>query len=318
MTYISNKTLPELHKEFVDACKYQKNASPVTIRGYEAVFQLFMDILGEPNLGMLTPELLTEFFKRLQTRTRIVGKNQTRQGIKTSTVATYRSKLNTFFESLVKGGHIPKNPFHDIDYPDPNYDDVKFMKKEIVEKLFVAVGFSIPWENNFVKQRNMAMCQILLTCGLRKNELLGLKVLDVDLVRKLLTVRAETSKSRRERILPLNSVAMNALIGYLDERKKLGRQTPYLWASSIHDSQFTDAGLKHLHEKLMKFTGIDFNWHQFRHTFAVNFLLQTGDIAKLKQLLGHRDVRMTIRYLRCLPTDHMRSDVERVRLDNLV
>jgi integrase/recombinase XerD len=58
--------------------------------------------------------------------------------------------------------------------------------------------------------------------------------------------------------------------------------------------------------------------HQFRHTFAVNFLNQGGDIAKLKQLLGHRDIRMTSAYLRCLPTSAMRTNVESISLDTLL
>ncbi|RJO59499.1 hypothetical protein C4546_01995 [Candidatus Parcubacteria bacterium] len=58
--------------------------------------------------------------------------------------------------------------------------------------------------------------------------------------------------------------------------------------------------------------------HQFRHTFAVNVLNNGSDIAKLKQLLGHRDIRMTATYLRCLPTSAMRGDVETLTLDNLV
>jgi integrase/recombinase XerD len=58
--------------------------------------------------------------------------------------------------------------------------------------------------------------------------------------------------------------------------------------------------------------------HRFRHTFAVNFLNRGGDIAKLKQLLGHRDIRMTSAYLRCLPTSAMRTDVESITLESLL
>ena len=58
--------------------------------------------------------------------------------------------------------------------------------------------------------------------------------------------------------------------------------------------------------------------HQLRHTFAVNFLNGGGDVVRLKQLLGHQDIRMTSGYLRHLPTSAMRDGVESITLDTLI
>ncbi|MBI3626724.1 tyrosine-type recombinase/integrase [Candidatus Uhrbacteria bacterium] len=55
-----------------------------------------------------------------------------------------------------------------------------------------------------------------------------------------------------------------------------------------------------------------------RHTFAINLLNNNVDIAKLKQLLGHRDIRMTASYVRCLPPETLSADINLLRLDKLV
>jgi site-specific recombinase XerD len=65
-------------------------------------------------------------------------------------------------------------------------------------------------------------------------------------------------------------------------------------------------------------TGLDFHPHQFRHTFAVNMLNAGTDIYKLKQLLGHTDIRMTASYLRGLPVKSMQQDVERLVIEKCV
>ena len=116
----------------------------------------------------------------------------------------------------------------------------------------------------------------------------------------------------------LDPKLLMALEDYLEVRQRMQLQGEWLFASSSTDKPFTADGLKHLVEQVKRLSGEKFHVHQFRHTFAVNFLNRGGDIAKLKQLLGHRDIRMTSAYLRCLPTASMRVDVESVTLDTLL
>jgi site-specific recombinase XerD len=153
---------------------------------------------------------------------------------------------------------------------------------------------------------------------LRKGELLGLRVTDLDLDRLELTVRAETSKSRLKRVVPISSKLFPALEDYLAERRKRPLLSDHLFADVSGKGPLTAEGFKHLIEQVKQLSGVAFHAHQFRHTFAVNFLNRGGDVAKLKQLLGHRDIRMTSAYLRCLPTAAMRTDVEGITLDTLL
>ena len=237
--------------------------------------------------------------------------------MKNSTVATYRSKLNRFFRWLEEKGHISGSPFAGLPYPTVSYEDRKYLDRASVERIFSALILHDPSPSSFLRRRNLALFSLLLYTGIRKGELLGLKVPDVDLDRLELTVRPETSKSRQRRVIPINSKLCLALEEYFRERLRLHIQSEYV-ITSASGGPFTEDGLKHLVRRVIALSGVAFHVHQFRHTFAVNVLHQGGDIATLKQLLGHRDIRMTSQYLRCLPSTALRPDVERLHLDALL
>ncbi len=100
---VIKKTLQQLFDEFIKQCSFSSGLRPETIRGYSDVFRHFLTVMPEvSDTRNLTTEMITEFFKRLQTRERIVGRNTIKTGVKKSTIKTYWSKLNSFFEWLVQ------------------------------------------------------------------------------------------------------------------------------------------------------------------------------------------------------------------------
>jgi len=307
------QSLQQLFQEFMYECEFSRKSRPETLRGYQRTFETFVKLLPDVALDDLSSSTITRFFKILQERKRIVGKGLARNGIKKSTAATYWSKLNNFFEWLRIKKYISLNPFSEMKYPSPDYEDRKFLRKEAVEKIITAIHNHS--DSLFILKRNLVIFYLLLFCGLRREELLLLQVRDIDLERKLLTVRAETSKIPRTRYLPLHSQVILYLKDYLKERKHL--TTPYLLVSSKNDKGLSYDGLKHLVLKLNSLSGVKFHLHQFRHTFAVNFLKSSNNIAKLKQLMGHKDIRMTMVYLRCLPASEIRGDIECMSIDSL-
>jgi len=310
---MKSEPILELFDQFLRECEFVRKRSVISLRGYRSVFELLLKFCPELDTSMLSEKLIVDFFAWLEKRPRIVGaKQQIKTGVKNSTVATYRSKLNQFFDWLVKHEQIKVNPLADIPYPDVNYEDKKFLRKEDIEKILAAVSTSST--DLLLKKRNLAILFTFLFCGLRRSELANLKIFDLNLEKKELTVRAENSKSKRERILPLHSQLISVIKDYLAERKKRGCQTPYLFISSQRDDKLTLDGFKHLIEGWKEKSGVNFHLHQLRHTFAVNMLNNKLDIAKLKQLLGHKDIRQTASYLRCLPTEAMREDVEQLRI----
>lgn len=312
------KTIDQLFEEYIQQCQYMGKLRPETLRGYRACFRTLQKICPDTSLENLSPTKMTDFFRKLEKRERIVGKGILKTGIKNSTVATYRNKLDRFFKWLRVNKHIQLDPFLGIPYPDVNYSDRKYLSRENVEKIFSAISLNMQWQSTFVKRRNLAIFGVLLNCGLRKGELAGIHLLDVDFDHKELKVRAESSKSKRDRIVPLNSMVTGFLKEYLEERRKRHCTSEYLWVANGGDTKFTANGLKHLFALVLRESGVKFTPHQFRHTFAVNILNSGADIYKLKQLLGHKDIRMTCVYLRCLPTKAMVQDVERITFENLV
>jgi len=310
--------LARLHEEFIAEQRFATRLSPATLRGYRQSLAVLVLLMPTLTTQQLSPAAMTEFFRRLETRSRLLGRGQERVGVKTSTVATYRSKLNRFFAWLKAKGKIPSSPFEGMPYPKVEYEDRQYLGKQAVERIFAALVLAAPWRSRPLRTRNLALFATLLYTGLRKGELLGLRITDLDLERLELTVRAETSKSRLRRAVPINSKLLFALEDYLEQRRRLPLQSEHLFSGVSGQQPLTGEGLKHLVEQVKRASGIRFHVHQFRHTFAVNFLNRGGDIAKLKQLLGHRDIRMTSAYLRCLPTAAMRTDVESITLDTLL
>lgn len=310
--------LEDLFTDYINECQYSLGLSGETIRGYNNTFHLLRQEIPTITLETITRSTMLAFFNALHNRERKVGRGDIRKGVKTSTIATHRSKLNSFFDWLVEHKKIEENPFKKMKYPRVRYDDRRWMKSEEVEKVFTALSYNIDWQSNLVKKRNIAIFSVLLLTGLRKGELLGLKLLDVDFERNFLRVDAKTSKSKKERTVPINAKLLLTLKDYLCERKKMNYGSPYLFISSTGDGKLTDAGLKHLIQKVRKGSGLNCHAHRFRHTFAVNMLRNGCHIAKLQQLMGHNDIRMTVKYLRCLPTDMMRADIELLTLDNLL
>lgn len=311
---MSYRPLTEIFEEFITESQFVRKIRPETIKGYRYCFDTFTKLVPGVSLQSLTSQTLINFFKILQERNRVVGKGEIRTGIKKSTIASYWSKLSAFFTWLAKKKYISASPLIDLSCPTPTYEDRKFLQREQIEKILAALH--IHFSNTLIFKRNLVIFYLLLFCGLRKEELIFLQVKDLDLERKVLTIRAETSKSGRQRQVPLHPIVIIHLKEYLAERKSFA--TPYLIVSSQHDDRLSYDGLKHLVEKLKQLSGVRFHLHQFRHTFAVNFLKTSRDLSKLKQLLGHSDIKMTAIYLRNLPIEEMQKDLNNMSISSFI
>jgi len=316
--------LRELHQEFMDQKKYSERLHDATLRGYQQSFDRLMKKNPNLTLNQLTPDTMNNFFRLLDTETRTVGRGTEKLGVKASTIETYRSKLNTFFEWLLKQRkpsgepkYISINPFSGIKHPDVKYEDRRWLKHEEIEKILSAVILNVDWLNEYSRKRNIAIIMTLLFTGIRSGELVGLHLTDIDFERRLLTISDITSKSKRYRIIAINQKLLMALQDFLQERKKRKLTTPYLFASSIKDERFTANGLKNVLKQISKASGVKFHAHRFRHTFAINMSLNGTDIYNLKLLLGHQHIDMTTRYLRHMPDTRMRANIDALTLDSL-
>src|SRR5262249_21596122 len=226
------KTIDELHKEFLDYASFTRGLSPKTLLAYGASFNLLRIRFPGLTPRMLVPDAMAEFFKWLHTRERAVG-NRVKQGVKESTIATYWHRLSKFFDWLKARRYIGANPLKSdlLEFPTVRYEDKKYLNRTDIEKILLAIQFNVAWKSDFVRARNLAVISMAFNCGLRRGELLGLKMVDVDLARNEVTVRGETSKSRTQRVIPLNTRARKDLEDYLKQRQARRYTTDYLWAA---------------------------------------------------------------------------------------
>ena len=310
--------LHELHAEFIAECRYTARLAPATLRNYRAAFVVFTSVMPNLSLSSLTAATLTHFFRELETRERASGRSRHERGVKTSTIATYRAKLNPFFKWLVARQLIASSPFAGTAAPRVVYDEPQYLRKGQLERIMVAVDHTIEWSSSFIHKRSVAILTVLLYAGLRKGELLSLRTGDVDLERGELRVSAQTSKSKSYRTIPLNHLACRQLADYLEQRIKKRYLTSYLFVSDERDDRFTEQGLRHLVKRIRQASGVRFHVHQLRHTFAVNLIGSGSDVSVVQKLMGHKNIVPTLIYLRAIPSPTMRKSIEALHWDSML
>lgn len=160
--------------------------------------------------------------------------------------------------------------------------------------------------------RARAIFCVLVQCGVRQAELLGLKLSDVDLfpTTPYLTVMG---KGRKQRSLPLNTTARKALRDWIKERNKtVGPEMPYLFTNK-DQKRFTGDGLYALLQRLAKRAGITsmrVSAHSYRHTFAYYQLTAKTDVYMLSRSLGHSAVAVTENhYLKAVTEGDIRKGI---------
>lgn len=155
--------------------------------------------------------------------------------------------------------------------------------------------------NALTYPRDRLMCRTIYGCGLRLGEVLRLRVQDIDPARMVLWVRQ--GKGQKDRAVPLGTSLLGELPIY-----GAGRQpAEYLFAS--YRGQPFDAGtLQRPFRKAVIQAGLTkhVTLHTLRHCYATHMLEAGTDLVTLQRLLGHSDLRTTMRYLH-VRVDHLKQ-----------
>lgn len=142
-----------------------------------------------------------------------------------------------------------------------------------------------------LKQR--IVLTLIYSAGLRGQEVVNLRIGDVDFERK--TIHIRQSKYKKDRIVPLSTAMAIGL------KKYLSAEHPYRWMFNGKQpaSQYSMRGLSWVFRENLKKTRITkkVNLHSLRHTYATHLLEEGVDIVTLKELLGHAEITTTMIYL---------------------
>ena len=310
---MQNNQLTSLFKEYILECNYTKGLSPDTLKSYSDVFNTFLKVMPEmQNPEDIRRHSLNLFYERLGTRERPVGNKMVRGKLKQSTIKTYYSKLIAFFRWMENNNTLDSGFCDGIAKPpEPKYTDEKALTESEVSKLIATISLQT-MDDVLVFQRDMLIFSFCIYSGLRRRELLSLRIQDVDLQSRTIKVNGATSKSKRNRYIPLHPQLLHQVDAHLKERRLRGLKCPYIIISTRKDEQLSIHGLKHWVERYRKLSGVRFHIHQTRHTFACSLAKSGADIATIMKALGHSTTQMTERYLRSITPEHARSYIEKL------
>lgn len=149
----------------------------------------------------------------------------------------------------------------------------------------------------------------LLHTGIRRGEAFGLTWADVNLGRATMTIRGETSKSGQSRVIPLNTTILDALKTWRGQQEDVSADARVFLNASTGEALTTIKTGWAAILKASKITG--FRLHDCRHHFASKLVMAGVDLVTVSRLLGHADVRMTMRYSHLAP-DHLAGAVAKL------
>lgn len=139
------------------------------------------------------------------------------------------------------------------------------------------------------------MVLLTLKTGLRRGEIFQLKWADVDLDRATLTVRGDGAKSGKTRHIPITQQTVEVLRQWAGQSDCSGLVFPN------RDGAERD-NVRKVWAKLLEDAGIkEFRWHDMRHDFASKLVTAGVDLNTVRELLGHSDLKMTLRYAHLAP-----------------
>jgi len=149
--------------------------------------------------------------------------------------------------------------------------------------------------------RNRTMLAFAYDAGLRREELCCLQSSDLDPSRRMLRVRAETTKGRRERVLPYSVSSGELLRRYLEHRRTLGRKRGPLFLSESRRNYAEPISIWSWSKIILhvaRRAGVEgFSTHTLRHLCLTDLARAGWDIHEIATFAGHRSIQTTLLYI---------------------
>jgi len=271
---------------YVDYLSLEKKYSSHTVLAYTRDLESFSDFcLQEYDSGLIKDCVYSQIRSWIVS---LLG-----DGVSNRTVNRKVASLKSYYKFLLKVEGVKVSPLmkHKALKVSKKVQ-VPFSVKEM-EEVLRGAGF----DNTFEGERNRLMIELFYATGVRRAELIGLKVSDVDLKSKTIKV---LGKRNKERIIPLTAVLVKGVGVYLEKRKRL------VVEGEIDSLFLTKRGAKIYDSLVYRVINLYFSRassklkkspHVLRHTFATHLLNEGADLNAVKELLGHTSLAATQVYV---------------------
>ena len=255
--------------------------SPHTIKTYKAIIRGFIHFVNA--LGVVTPQDVTEEHIAAY----IIHKRKTCNGVSINT--TYKH-IRAWFNWMAspKRRIIEKSPLIGMDTPTLPKTVIKPLNGEQLQQMLTHCA------DNIGGVRNKAIVLLTYDSGLRRSELSGIKLADVDIKRGAIKVMG---KGAKERYVAMGEETKKAIMQYLFMRSDT---LPWLFVTHQEpQEQLKPNGIYINIKRLMRtagITGVKTGPHTLRHSFATASIRNGANLFDVQSLLGHSTLAMTRRY----------------------
>lgn len=274
--------------------------SPNTIRNYTYTFRYLSEYLGDVELESITSDDIRRFLVHLGRK-----RKMSKRSVHDAWIPL--SSLWTWAEKEFGIAHIIRGK---VDQPTYTKRVIEPFTDDEIRRLVDAAEFTKHYVTRFggspsrakrpTAARDKAIILTLLDSGLRVSEFVALTVADYDQGRGRL--RVQHGKGDKERYVVLGTTAKKALWKYLVTRADKTPNSP-LFSTKTGEHIRRD-NLRSTLSRIGKSGSVgNVHPHRFRHTFAVNFLRNGGNMALLQELLGHTSLTMVVQYVKLAEQD---------------
>ena len=269
----------------------EKKRSPSTILAYRADLEQLINFVEEKKLPFaneVTQESIEAF------RDSLLSQKYTAK-----TVSRKLNAVKTFFRFLVDQNIIQKDPSENVAHPVIEISTPKFLSSLEYRALRDVVREDI---------RITAIIELILQTGMRISEVANLKIENI----KDKKIIIEAYATQPERDIPLNSRAKEAVNAYLEKRIKT--DSPYLFVSK-NGKPLAVRNIRAAIDRYMNKAGIpDYSVNDLRTTFIIENLKAGVNLVLLSQVVGHKRLSTTERYLELAEVENPGKKQELIEL----
>ena len=301
-------SLPELLHDFLDYLRLNRNASPHTVAAYESDLARLVEDLARAK-GCKRSDLRASDLDLAAVRDHLSALHA--RGNARASVARKLSAVRTFSRFLRREGATDGDPAAMVGAPRLDKKIPAHLSVDEMARLLETPDTGSP-----LGRRDRAMLELFYASGLRLSELVGLDLEDLNLGSRMVRVMG---KGRKERLVPFNHSAEDALRAYLRDRALLAAQAPEIGEPArgarsrarsrraareeplfvnYRGTRLTGRSVHRLVRRYVALCSTRFGIspHALRHSFATHLLQNGADLRAIQELLGHVQLSTTQRY----------------------